>query len=145
MKNQGIRMKVQGKGIQLLTLKQQCRVRGLVCLMVLAVGALSMGNSQPPLPGHSVQEPSTVMQTKPASADIANVPTVAPQHQTAEQERRNEITADTAKLLQLANELKVEMDKSSKDMLSLSVVRKAEEIEKLAHKVRERMKSSMGN
>jgi hypothetical protein len=47
---------------------------------------------------------------------------------------------DTTKLLALANELKVAVDKSNKDTLSLDVVRKADEIEKLAHSVKERMK-----
>jgi len=36
----------------------------------------------------------------------------------------------------MANDLKTEVDKSTKDMLSVTVVRKADEIEKLAHKVR---------
>jgi len=45
----------------------------------------------------------------------------------------------------LATELKAEMDKSSKDMLSLSVMRKADEIEKLARKVRAEMRASLAN
>ena len=42
----------------------------------------------------------------------------------------------------LANELKSQVDKSNKDTLSLDVVRKADEIEKLAHSVKEKMKGS---
>jgi len=56
-------------------------------------------------------------------------------------ERQNRLVADTNKLVQLAQELKTEVDKSNKDMLSVSVVKKAEEIEKLAKSVKERMKS----
>jgi len=59
--------------------------------------------------------------------------------------RKKQVADDTAKLLVLANELKAEMDKSTKDTLSLSVVKKAEEIEKLARKVRGEMKASIGN
>jgi len=59
--------------------------------------------------------------------------------------RQKQMTEDTAKLLQLATELKAEMDKSSKDTLSMNVVRKAEQIEKLAHAVREKMKASNGS
>jgi hypothetical protein len=59
--------------------------------------------------------------------------------------RQKDLAADTARLLQLANELKTEMDKSNKDTLSLSVVHKAEQIEKLAHSVQERMKASFTN
>jgi hypothetical protein len=58
---------------------------------------------------------------------------------------QKELADDTAKLLTLANELKVEMDKSTKDTLSLSVVRKAEQVEKLAHKVRDEMRKALGN
>lgn len=58
-----------------------------------------------------------------------------------EDERHKRLAADTAKLVELTNELKTEVDKASKDELSLDVVRKAAEIEKLAHDVKERMKS----
>jgi len=37
------------------------------------------------------------------------------------------------------------MDKSTKDELSLSVIKKADQVEKLAHKVRDEMKLTMGN
>jgi hypothetical protein len=57
---------------------------------------------------------------------------------------RQIITDDSAKLLKLASDLKAEVDKSSKDTLSLGVIRKAAEIEKLAHSVREKMKLTMG-
>ena len=60
-------------------------------------------------------------------------------------QRQKEMTADTAKLLALANELKAELDKSSTDELPMDVLRKAEQIEKLAHGVQEKMKSSIGN
>jgi hypothetical protein len=56
-----------------------------------------------------------------------------------------QLAADTARLYQLANELKAEMDKSTKDTLSLGVMRKADEIERLAKKVREEMQTSIGN
>jgi hypothetical protein len=36
--------------------------------------------------------------------------------------------------------LKAQVDKSTKDTLSVDVIKKAEEIEKLAHSVKERMK-----
>ena len=60
-------------------------------------------------------------------------------------QRKKQLAADTAKLLELANELKAEMDKSSKDTLSLNVIKKAEQVERLAHKVRDEMKASIGN
>ena len=55
-------------------------------------------------------------------------------------ERFKRIQSDTEKLLKLSTELKEDVDKSTKDELSLDVIRKAAEVEKLAHDVKERMK-----
>ena len=55
-------------------------------------------------------------------------------------ERQKKLVDDTAKLVSLANELKDDVDKSNKDTMSLDVIRKADEIEKLAHSVKEKMK-----
>lgn len=55
-------------------------------------------------------------------------------------ERKKQIVADSAKLLELANQLKQEVDKTDKDTLSLDVIRKADMIEKLAKGVKEKMK-----
>ena len=57
--------------------------------------------------------------------------------------RHKEMSADTEKLLTLANELKAAMDKTDKDTLSLDVVKKAEQIEKLAKSVKQKMKASL--
>jgi cytochrome c biogenesis protein ResB len=62
----------------------------------------------------------------------------------ANAERKKQIADDSAKLLKLATELKTEVDKTTKDTLSLGVIRKADEIEKLAHGVKEKMKLSIG-
>jgi hypothetical protein len=48
-------------------------------------------------------------------------------------EQRRRVLADTAKLVELSNQLKAAVDSSSKDQLSLDVLRKAAEIEKTAH------------
>jgi hypothetical protein len=57
-------------------------------------------------------------------------------------ERQKKIVDDTSRLLNLANELKTEVDKSNENTMSLDVIRKADEIEKLAHSVKEKMKGS---
>jgi hypothetical protein len=59
-------------------------------------------------------------------------------------ERRKQIADDSARLLKLATDLKAEVDKTTKDTLSLNVIRKADEIEKLAHGVKEKMKVTTG-
>jgi hypothetical protein len=55
-------------------------------------------------------------------------------------DRQKRLVADTDKLLALATDLKAQVDKSTKDTLSVDVIKKADEIEKLAHSVKERMK-----
>ena len=55
-------------------------------------------------------------------------------------ERQAAIKRDADKLLALATELKDYVDKSNEHVLSIDVVRKADEIEKLAHRVKEKMK-----
>ncbi len=55
-------------------------------------------------------------------------------------ERQEAIKKDTARLLQLATELKQSVDKSNENVMSLDVIRKADEIEKLAKQVKEKMK-----
>lgn len=55
-------------------------------------------------------------------------------------ERERHLATDAAKLVQLSAELKLALDQTPKDQLSLDVMRKAAEIEKLAHDVREWMK-----
>jgi hypothetical protein len=56
-------------------------------------------------------------------------------------DRHKRLSADVDRLLALTNELKSSVDKANKDQLSLEVMRKAAEIEKLAHDVQSRMKN----
>jgi hypothetical protein len=58
----------------------------------------------------------------------------------ANQERQALLKADTDKLVKLAGELKDYVDKSNENVLSLEVLKKAEEIEKLARSVKDKMK-----
>jgi IS30 family transposase len=58
----------------------------------------------------------------------------------ANQQRQAELKRDTDKLLKLATELKQYVDKTNENTLSLEVLKKAEEIEKLAHSVKDKMK-----
>lgn len=58
----------------------------------------------------------------------------------ANAKRLQELKKDTAKLLQLATELKEYVDKTDENKLSVEVIKKADEIEKLARSVKEKMK-----
>lgn len=60
----------------------------------------------------------------------------------ANQERQAQLKRDADKLLKLATELKQYVDKSNENTLSLEVIQKAEQIERLAHSVREKMKGN---
>jgi|SRR5208283_1489564 len=54
--------------------------------------------------------------------------------------RERDIKKDTDKLLELATDLKQYVDKTDENTLSLDVIKKADQIEKLAHAVKEKMK-----
>lgn len=56
-------------------------------------------------------------------------------------DRQAALKKDTDKLLELATELKEYVDKTDENMLSLDVIKKAEEIEKLSKSVKEKMKA----
>ena len=117
-------------------------IAGLLVFAVLATGRLLKSqNPNQPIPGPeasrfpdaNAQMSMHDQQNKKGNAEAANL------------ERRKQIADDSAKLLKLATDLKAEVDKTSKDTLSMGVIRKAEEIEKLAHSVKEKMKLTMGN
>jgi hypothetical protein len=65
------------------------------------------------------------------------------QYKELNKKRQQEIHDDAEKLFQLATELKAAVDKSNENLLSLDVVRKADEVEKLAKKVKEKMKEAI--
>ena len=58
----------------------------------------------------------------------------------AAKERVAALKNDTDKLLRLSVELKQSVDKSDENVLSVDVIKKAEEIEKLARSVKDKMK-----
>ena len=90
-----------------------------------------VGPSNPTgLPSQGQSENDDVIKLKQAVVKKAN------------KERQAEIQRDTEKLFKLATELKDYVGKTNENILSLDVIKKAEEIEKLAHDVKEKMKTS---
>jgi hypothetical protein len=57
-----------------------------------------------------------------------------------QKDRYEGLKRDSEKLLELATELKQQVDKSGENVLSMDVVKKCDEIEKLARSVRGKMK-----
>jgi len=63
-------------------------------------------------------------------------------HITADSQRRQQLSAASTQLLAMAVDLKAEVDKTSKDTLSMTVIRKADAIERLAKTVKEKIKQN---
>lgn len=60
----------------------------------------------------------------------------------ANAQRQADLKRDTERLLKLSTELKEYVDKTNENVLSLEVIKKADEIEKLAHSVKSKMRGS---
>jgi hypothetical protein len=56
------------------------------------------------------------------------------------EDRQKDLKRDTIKLLELATELKQYVDRTNESVLSLEVIHKSEEIEKLARNIKNKMK-----
>ena len=114
--------------------------RGLIVTGLLICMSLPVCVAQQPAAAGVVQGGAAQQAAEQAPATPVHVDTSKPMSP-----KQKQLTEDTAKLQLLASELKTEMDKSSKDTLSLGVIKKAEEVEKLAHKVEDEMKASLVN
>jgi hypothetical protein len=96
--------------------------------------------------GQRHDNPSRVPQIPDASSsngvdDVPLPPRANPKVQLKEGQK--ELRRDVDHLLQLAKDLKDESDKTPEtDVLSLSLVKKAEDIEKLARQIRDRIRAS---
>ncbi|HTE89485.1 MAG TPA: hypothetical protein VK639_11045 [Terriglobales bacterium] len=77
---------------------------------------------------------------QPAPEDEARARLEKDMAKKANQERQADLRRDADKLFKLATELKQYVDKTNENVLSLEVLKKAEEIEKLAHSVKSKMK-----
>src|SRR5262249_19610145 len=76
------------------------------------------------------------------SADSMPPPMQRRLQQELVRERQLALKRDTDQLLDMATELKQNVDGTSPAILSLDVIRKAEKIEKLAKSIREKMKGN---
>jgi hypothetical protein len=88
-------------------------------------------------PTSSPDKPAAIPETH---QQISDAKAEKPSAQSVRTDREKQIAKDNAELLKLAIELKSEIDKTSIDTLSLSVIRKADEIEKLARSLKGEMK-----
>ena len=105
----------------------------ILCACLLAAPCLTQDRK-------SQLPPPRDLNAAPADEDEARDRLAHEMAKKANQERHVALKNDTDKLLKLAVELKAYVDKSNENLLSVDVVRKAEEIEKLAHSVKDKMK-----
>jgi hypothetical protein len=95
------------------------------------------------IPGYSSpQDPLPLPRAVPGGD---NEPAIPPRIQKemekkANAQRQADLKRDTERLLRLSTELKEYVDKSNENILSVEVLRKADEIEKLAHSVKMKMR-----
>ena len=101
------------------------------CLFSLASSAQKT-SSPPPTPRPDI--------ASPMEEDDARARITSDMAKKAAKERVAALKHDTDKLLRLSVELKESVDKSDENVLSLDVIKKAEEIEKLARSVKDKMK-----
>lgn len=101
-------------------------------LIILNISVMGQTGSGPLGP-----TPQTSPQEDPRQAELKRK-----MMKEANKQRQAQIQKDTEKLLKLATELKEYVEKTNQDILSVDVVKKADEIEKLAHSVKEKMKTS---
>ena len=113
-------------------------------LLTLSVG---VGGQQNPIGGTGTSSSPARAPFSPHdasdAADAFSHPLVTQQQleKSRQNERQRRMTADTNRLLALASELKADSDKTKQDTTTTADIRKIEEIEKLAHNVKERMKN----
>lgn len=108
------------------------RFRLLIFILFLSLPCFSQNGQLPPAHTQDVNPPT--------DEDEARARITHDMEKRANKERIAALKGDTDKLLKLSVELKAYVDKSDENVLSLDVLKKATEIEKLAHSVREKMK-----
>lgn len=116
---------------------------GFITLLCAAAGTRRQepnpASAQSPLQSQAAGQPAA---TAPSSADDEK--TENKSIETRNADPKNWVAADSAQLLKLATELKSEVDKTNTGTLSIPVVRKAGEIEKLARSVKQKVKPAIG-
>ena len=105
------------------------------------LGGMLFAGAATGLAGSLSQAPNIPPKPKPAEEPDAENPGVPSPEKLVLEANNRDIHKKVERLYQLATELKTEVDKTdSTKVLSLNLVKKAEEIEKLAHEIKNRSK-----
>jgi hypothetical protein len=116
------------------------RFRFVWTIFLCFVSLLCFAQSSAPRQSSPPVVPPTDISPTTTDEDEARARIAGEMAKKAAKERVAALKHDTDKLLKLSVELKQSVDKSDENVLSLDVIKKAEEIEKLAHSVKEKMK-----
>jgi hypothetical protein len=112
------------------------RFCSLLFLCTLALPGVAQQSPNGPPPSTNRGDPNQPI----TDEDDARARITHDMEKKAAKERVAALKTDTDKLLKLSVELKQYVDKSDENVLSLDVIRKADEIEKLAKSVKDKMK-----
>ncbi len=107
----------------------------MACFRSLGVVSLLLSVSLAPAWAQHSQNPTLPDEHAQIEQDIQHV-----QQKARQKKRFEDMQRDSQKLLELATELKQYVDKSGEGILSMEVLRKAEEMEKLARQVKNNMR-----
>lgn len=115
-----------------------CASHFVLVLAVLAFTAAPCARGQ--------QAPVGVRKAPEPAAKAGTVSQVGKQaaKDSAQDPPADSLAGESTQLLRLATELKAEIDKTNKDVLSIAVIRKADAIERMAHGMRGRVKAEAG-
>lgn len=114
---------------------------GTTLLALSGTAARTQRNGPPQLPSSTqATDPFGAENQKMKGGDISIGPSTAKLNEMRNIERQKRLVSDTERLLALATQLHQDVEKTDQHILSMDVVKRAEEIEKLAHSVKERMK-----
>jgi hypothetical protein len=111
----------------------------LALILLTLLGAATLASTQ------QIHLPPAVSQ----GPGMGNVPVTSgnsvqqQQARAANQQRQLEIKRDTDKMFQLTAELKESLEKSGQNVMSMDDIKKVEQIEKLAHGVKSKMKQAL--
>jgi len=113
------------------------RLKFLRSILFVCLFATSSVAQNPPLPPPITHGDVPIVR---GDADDARERIEHDMAKKAAKERVAALKTDTDKLLKLSVELKAYVDKSDENVLSLDVIKKADEIERLAKSVKDKMK-----
>ena len=113
---------------------------GLILILIIPARSWNQPVAGSAFAPQTAQHPGQEEPPAPGEEELAKMK--KKMEKKANEQRQADLERDTDKLLELATELKQYVDKSNKDVLSLEVIKKCEEIEKLSRSVKEKMRGS---